>query len=158
MKRTSLLIALALSIHCGDDDGAITDASPDTLQSSDAGNDVAADIGMDSGDDLGVSDDTGPGDDTGVSDAAVLGDTWETFAQEFFATYCVECHSGGRRDYRTIEDVRRDMQGVRCGVGPVAQDDCAGAPSPSQFPIGSGPRPSDEDRTRLVEWIEAGLL
>lgn len=116
------------------------------------------------GDDDGT-DSTPPAEDGGppLTDAAPavdapMGDTWDSWAMGFFDTYCVGCHSGGTRDYRTIEEVIRDQDDIACGVAPTALDRCgAGLPSPSQFPVGSGPFPSDAERERLVAWIDAGL-
>lgn len=94
--------------------------------------------------------------DAGTADASVP-DTWSNFGQTFFATYCVACHSGGLRDYRTITQVQRDFAHVRCGVSAVARTDCGGAPAPRQFPAGSGVKPTDPERARLVAWIDSGL-
>jgi hypothetical protein len=103
----------------------------------------------------GSSPATNPGD-------AMTGDTWQSWAQGFFATYCVPCHGAGApggRDYRVQANVVRDAAEIRCGVA-VTQDpswNCDPAfPPPKQFPIGNGPKPSDADRGRLVAWITAG--
>lgn len=98
-------------------------------------------------------------------DAASGGDTWASFGQGFFATYCVECHGAGnaKRDYTTLANVTRDKNEVRCGVA-ATQDpswSCGAFPPPKQFPIsdaaGTNPKPSDADRARAVAWITAGL-
>ena len=99
----------------------------------------------------------------GAAGAAGLADTWGSFAQGFFATYCIECHGAGDalRDYTTIDDVMRDKDSIRCGVASVAQSGCGSWPPPKQFPIDnatqSNPKPPDADRDRLVAWLEAGL-
>lgn len=131
--RAAALLLLALLFACGDDDG--TDTTTDTTA------------------------DGGPlPTDAFVPVDAPAADTWDSWAMGFFATYCVECHDGGTRDYRTIDEVIRDQDGIACGVSPTALDRCgAGSPSPSQFPVGSGPFPSDAERERLVAWIDAGL-
>jgi hypothetical protein len=113
-----------------------------------------------------------PGTDAGSlgntpSDAAPstadAGDTWSSFAQGFFATYCVECHGAGnaKRDYSTLDNVVRDKDMIRCGVAPTQQPGCGAAPAPKQFPIsnaaGTNPKPSDAERTRILAWIAAGL-
>ncbi len=162
MKTAFFVSFFAVLAACGDDDGALdastplpdatsadigtgaTDAGTDEM---DAGTDAAApDVGVDGGTDGGP--DAGPAD------------TYESFAMDFMTTYCVECHGAGsaRRDYTTIDDIRRDMVNIRCGVSAEAFDDCSGSPPPRQFPVGSGPSPSDEERGRLVDWIEGGLL
>lgn len=86
-------------------------------------------------------------------------DTWATFAEGWFDTYCVNCHGVGntRRDYTTLADVQRDADRIRCGVTPTALPECDGSGlRPRQFPVGTGPRPSDAERTRLLEWLAAG--
>lgn len=88
-------------------------------------------------------------------------DTWSSWGEGFFATYCVECHSGppSGRDYRTIADVQRDAALIRCGTAPrtAPQAGCGASPAAGMFPVGSGPFPSDAERLRLVAWIDAGL-
>ena len=92
------------------------------------------------------------------------GDTWSSYAQSFFKTYCVECHNPTRdpmRDFTAITDVQRDSTTIRCGVASTLLSGCTGSPAPAQFPIsdpsGTNPKPSDAERLRLVAWIEAGL-
>jgi hypothetical protein len=101
---------------------------------------------------------------TGGEDAAE-GDTWSSYAQGFFAMYCVECHAAGNatRDYSTLTDIVRDQAQIRCGVA-ASQDptwNCPAFPPAKQFPISnattSNPKPTDAERTRIVAWIGAGL-
>lgn len=103
--------------------------------------------------------DAGTGDDAGAGgdDAGTGGDTWSSFAMGFFATYCTECHAGGRRNFTTITEVGRDATTIRCGVSTVVEAGCGSFPPPSQFPIGGGPFPSAAERTRLVDWLNTGL-
>jgi len=102
--------------------------------------------------------DAGPGaQDSGAPDAGPSADTWASWAGDFFATYCTRCHSGGTRDYRTIDDVRRDQATIACGVSAVAEAGCGSFPPPRQFPVGSGPFPEDAERGRLIDWLRAGL-
>lgn len=87
--------------------------------------------------------------------------TWTTFAMGFMESYCVSCHPNNplsERDYTLYEEVSADAERIRCGVSPVALDGCGeGSPVPGQFPIGSGPFPSDSEREALVAWIDAGM-
>jgi hypothetical protein len=92
------------------------------------------------------------------------GDTWTSYAQGFFATYCVECHDAAdptQRDYTKLADVMKDSAAIRCGVAAVKQPGCGASPAPKQFPIsdasGTNPKPSDAERARIVAWIDAGL-
>lgn len=91
---------------------------------------------------------------------APVGDTWSSYAMGFFQTYCVECHSGppSGRDFRSIDDVIRDGSIIRCGVTPASEplSGCSGGPSAGMFPVGDGPFPSDDERRRIVAWIDAG--
>lgn len=107
------------------------------------------------------------GGSTAAQDAAAPdgGDTWASWAQGFFATYCVECHGPSdptMRDYTKYADVLRDKDTIRCGVAaeqPQAWS-CPPFPPPRQFPItddaGTNPKPTDALRARVVAWIDAG--
>jgi hypothetical protein len=93
------------------------------------------------------------------------GDTWVGWEQGFFAKYCVECHSANdptMRDYTKQADVVRDKDAIRCGIAteqPPAWG-CGTFPPPRQFPIsddaGTNPKPTDAERSRIVDWIDAG--
>ena len=105
-------------------------------------------------------------DDAGMSgaDAAAAVDgaatpTWSGFAAGFFETYCFACHGPGDtlRDFSLLEMVRAEADTIRCGVAPEAVSGCEGAGvSPGQFPVGSGPKPSDAERWMIVSWIDGG--
>jgi hypothetical protein len=96
-------------------------------------------------------------------------DTWTNWASpDFFKLYCVSCHSSGGEgdpsgtnlDWTSYADVQMNANDIRCGVA-LAQDpswNCPGSIVAKQFPIGSGPKPSDTERTRLVSWIDAGVV
>jgi hypothetical protein len=104
--------------------------------------------------------DTGGGGATGTGGkgGAATTDTWDDYAQGFFSSYCVECHNpmDAARDYNKLADVMRDAPAIRCGVAPVKESGCGASPAPKQFPVGAGPKPSDDERARIVKWIEAG--
>jgi hypothetical protein len=96
-----------------------------------------------------------------AADAAPTGDTWTSYASGFFTTYCVSCHDAQDatgRDYHVQANVAKDKAVMRCGVAAVQDPSwgCASTPVAKQFPIGSGPKPSDAERTRIVAWITAG--
>lgn len=109
------------------------------------------------GDDAGSPAESG---DAGASfaDAGPLADTWHSFAADFMSTYCVSCHDDAATDYRLLEHVSRDAAPIRCGVSATALEGCGSWPPPRQFPVGSGPQPTDEERDRLVRWIDDGML
>src|SRR5580692_1869297 len=86
-------------------------------------------------------------------------DTWDNYAKGFFATYCVSCHNGTTevQNFNDYSQVKALTATIRCGVAPVLESGCSDSPyPPNQFPIGSGPRPTDAERDRLVAWINAG--
>jgi len=143
MTRPSTAFACLLLLVACDGESTDVDAAvaADDAGSLDGG---AADSGM---------------ADSGSPDAGAMTatDTWASWAQGFFTTYCTECHAGGRRDYTTITEVRRDLEGISCGVSTIVEEGCGSFPPPRQFPVGDGPFPSDEERTRLIDWINAGL-
>jgi hypothetical protein len=56
-----------------------------------------------------------------------------------------------------LAEVKQEAAAIRCGVSPVLLPNCEGQPSPGQFPVGGGPKPSDMEREALVQWIDAGL-
>jgi hypothetical protein len=92
-------------------------------------------------------------------------DTWDNWGQGFFTKYCVECHGVSDPtglDFGTQATVVANKSAIRCGVC-VAQDPswgCPASPPAKQFPIndtaGTNPKPTDEERDRVVAWIEAG--
>lgn len=84
-------------------------------------------------------------------------DTWESFAAEFFVSYCVECHDSPPRDFTNRDDVATNADTIRCGVATEVLDGCGAWPPPEQFPVGSGPAPTADERERLVAWIDAGM-
>jgi hypothetical protein len=109
---------------------------------------------------------------TGAQDAAPAWapdgpdtDTWDSWALNFFSTYCVECHDasdpkGLSFGVQSVVAANRDL--IKCGVCVAQQPSwsCpAGVPA-KQFPIsdssGTNPKPSDAERDRVVDWILAG--
>ena len=98
---------------------------------------------------------TDPDANVPTIDAAAV-DTWDSYASGFFEAYCSECHGPGDalRDYSLLESVQGEESKIRCGVSPESITGCS-IPA-RQFPIGSGAMPSDEERTRLVQWLNDG--
>lgn len=107
--------------------------------------------------------------DAGFADALVVDagpppDTWDNFAATFFATYCNGCHDGvgvPSTDYSDYDQVFANRDLIRCGVAPSTDPspNCQSSPFPAgQFPVGLGPKPSREERLRLVDWIDQGAL
>ena len=160
-----LTAAFLLSCSSGGDGTTVT---PGT----DGGDTAVSDTGGPPGDSTTPPGDTGSPGDSSKGDAisgdgtdAPAVDTWTTYAQGFFKTYCVECHSSTSttRKYDSIADVKRDKDLIRCGVAPTKLSGCTTtSPAPRQFPINNAtktnPKPTDADRSRLVAWIDGGLL
>jgi hypothetical protein len=93
-------------------------------------------------------------------------DTWANYAEEFFVTYCVSCHNDDNigdasRDYHVFATVMAEQDVIACGMTKSEEDHtargCEESPPARQFPPGNGPKPTDEERDRLIEWIDAGL-
>jgi hypothetical protein len=91
---------------------------------------------------------------------AQVGPTWTSFAANFLETYCHECHGPGDnlRDFSLLDMVRSEAAAIRCGVAPASAQlaDCQGLPAAEQFPIGGGPKPTEQERAMLVQWIDDG--
>jgi hypothetical protein len=77
----------------------------------------------------------------------------------------VSCHpngGGSAQDFSQYSQVMTYAPIIQCGVS-VQQDSawmCSMLSFPTvakQFPVGSGPKPADSDRDRIVYWIDAGL-
>jgi hypothetical protein len=95
----------------------------------------------------------------------VSADTWDGFARPFVERYCVSCHNDDKagvaaRDYHMLAVVMKEKAEIACGVAPSmdtwTQLGCKGFPPPRQFPVGNGPKPTDDERARMVKWIQAG--
>lgn len=90
------------------------------------------------------------GDDIG-------GDTYQTFARPFFATWCLRCHSStlttaaarsGAPDgfnWDVEASVRANLDRIRQQVGVY-----------NTMPLLDERQPSCEERRRLIRWIDAG--
>jgi cytochrome c551/c552 len=97
----------------------------------------------------------------GAPNVVATADTWTNYAEAFFAQYCTSCHNAQDttgRDYTVAATVAKDRASMRCGVA-ATQDpswNCSASPPAKQFPIGSGPKPTDAERNRIVLWITAG--
>lgn len=105
----------------------------------------------------------GDSDEPGSADAASTSDaspalSWTSFGDDFFTRYCHDCHGAGDtlRDYSQLSMVRAEMDKIRCGVSAVSLSGCS-IPA-RQFPIGTGPMPTDAERGSLVQWIDEGAI
>lgn len=115
-----------------------------------------ADPATDAGADAAMSEPDATVADAGSDAGPVAADTWTTFADDFMQRYCVRCHSTSPKDFNLLDEVRANSATIRCGVTDVALSDCGSGPPPRQFPVGSGPFPTDDERARLVRWLDAG--
>jgi hypothetical protein len=127
--RRIAVLVALAGVACGDG----TPASPDLSTSTDAA--VAADM------------------------TSAPAPTYASFAQAFFAQYCVSCHpsASSTRDFTMYSVIKMNSHNIACGVSPTALSGCSGNPAPGQFPIGNGPLPTDAERNELVQWIQNGL-
>jgi hypothetical protein len=95
----------------------------------------------------------------GAAGGAAGTDTWANYAQGFFQTYCVSCHNDDNsgtatRDYHMLANVMSEKAKIACGVSKSQADwtkrGCAGSPAASQFRAGTGAKPSNAERDRLI--------
>ena len=159
MSRRFMWVAVVAASACSgmsqpgpQDSGSTTDSGVPDAGTPDAGSS-----------DAGSPDAGSP--DAGGPDAGA--DTWSTWASpDFFARYCTSCHtpgqqgdpSGAHYDFTGYTDVAAHAAEIRCGTA-VTQDpawSCGSFPPAKQFPIGTGPKPTDAERDRLVAWFDAG--
>ena len=108
----------------------------------------------------GSSESSSSSSSTAGSTSAAI-DTWENWAlPSFFAVYCNECHPAAgqsMRDFSDYDTVGENFEHIRCGVAPQAIEGCDGHIEPGHLPIGDGPFPTDDERLRLVDWLDAGM-
>jgi hypothetical protein len=92
-------------------------------------------------------------------------DTWDNWGLAFFTTYCIECHNANNTqglDFGQKSIVVSNKDTIRCGVCVQQQASwgCPAAPVAEQFPIsdsaGTNPKPTNDERDRVVAWIDAG--
>jgi hypothetical protein len=125
------VVVLVFLVACGDDDGGAPDARLAPNGCPVLEQPLAA-----------------PGD-------PIDGDTWDTFAEDFFATWCVRCHSstltGTARNgapegfnWDVEASVREHLPMIRAAVG-----------VDNIMPF-TPPDPTCDERARLVRWIDGG--
>jgi hypothetical protein len=106
----------------------------------------------------------GRGADAAADTGGAAAPTWDSFAKGFFTSFCVSCHNDDNsgvaaRDYHLLANVMREKAEIACGVATAANAirlSCPASPRASQFPVGNGAKPTDAERDRLVQWIQAG--
>ncbi len=84
------------------------------------------------------------------------GDTWDAFAQDFFATYCTRCHSTALADpdSRTYAPAGRNWDDAVAVRTYLADIRLVVGEENSMPP--DGVAPSCDERLRLVRWIDLG--
>jgi hypothetical protein len=170
----STLVVVSLACAADDDDDSATGADTHDEHHEDTGDSSAGDDDDDdddgsttSADDDGSSTEggtsTGADESTGVGDSSSTGaavtDTWENWAlPDYFQPYCIGCHPGDSpRDFTDYDVVVENVEHIRCGSAPKVIRGCDGHIEPGHLPIGEGPFPTDDERYRLVDWIDAGM-
>lgn len=85
--------------------------------------------------------------------------TYENFGADFFHNYCLRCHNAElttdieRTDaptginYNTLDGIRQFQTRIRLRAG------VQGDMPPLLLPV---PRPSEEERLKLIDWIDCG--
>ena len=80
--------------------------------------------------------------------------TYDTFGREFFQQYCLACHSStgtvsGGHAFDTLAEIRES-------ASHIDEYAAAGPEATNRVMPPQAPRPSDEGRLRLGEWIACG--
>lgn len=108
------------------------------------------------------------------SEADMASLTWESFGQDFMATYCTSCHASTLphsqrngaplyHDYDSLQGVMRipDHVDEQAGKGPDSTNTLM---PPSRCPSTPGgkldtdcPKPSDDQRAKLAAWLACEL-
>lgn len=155
-RPCSLLVAVLMVVACGDSGGSGGSGGSETASST-SGTKTASTGNSSTA--ISTTASSSVATTIGSSSTGAGADTWLSFANGFFTTYCHACHGPGDqlRDYSLLTEVMGESAKIRCGTAVTRPADCNGAPGPKQFPIGNGPKPSDAERDRLVAWIDAGL-
>jgi hypothetical protein len=159
-------LLLAGVLACGAEDEALDGGTHDHSTTGHDSHGHPPHTSTDGGDADGMteagSSETGSSGETSEAGSESTGtrvDTWEGWAlPEFFVPYCNDCHPGSSpRDFGDYDVVAANEEHIRCGVAPEAIEDCDHHIEPGHLPIGDGPFPSDDERWRLVEWMQAGM-
>jgi hypothetical protein len=115
----------------------------------------------DGGDDHHHGHDEPVGDPSGAECPAGSTLTYDNFAKKFFADYCLSCHSSkvtGNARMGAPNDHNFDTLGeIDLLADHIDQKAAFGPDSENDDMPPSGPKPSDEDREKLGEWLECGL-
>jgi len=132
LNRYKWLVVLAVSVGCSSGGSSGTDPDPATQP--------------------------GPSGATCPSDSTL---TYDTFASDFFAQYCVRCHSSmleGTSRHGAPASLNYDtLEGVQ--AVPAERIDSMAAAGPAQensFMPPAAPRPSHAEREQLGEWLACG--
>lgn len=85
--------------------------------------------------------------------------SYESFAADFFARYCLNCHNADLKgdlarsdapngiDFNSLESIRPFQRRIRLRAG------VQGDMPPRLLPV---PRPSEQERLMLIRWIDCG--
>jgi hypothetical protein len=85
--------------------------------------------------------------------------TWTTFAEGFFANYCIRCHSDSSPDGRHGAPPGYnwdDLDSVREHARQIDRMAAAGPSATNTFMPPNNPRPTDDLRLMLGEWLACG--
>jgi hypothetical protein len=155
--RLASSACLLLALACDDDD---SEECPEDARGGSlvAPSEPAAHEAGEGHDDDGCAVETefGPPTEAVCPEGSTL--TWETFGQEFMATYCTECHAstleGAERqgaplyhDFDTLEGVLPVLDHVdwKAAAGPGATNEL--------MPPAGNPTPTLAERQQLGEWL-----
>jgi uncharacterized membrane protein len=87
---------------------------------------------------------------------AMAGDTWASFAQGFFASYCTRCHSSTLTGALARNGAPTGYDWDQQSAVNAHLAEIRGAVGVGNFMPPSAPLPSCAERQRVVAWIDSG--
>jgi len=159
MPRLAVLFAISIPVLACDHDSEADCADEARNGSLVAEQEPAA---HEAGEDDGCIDDVeefGPPTESTCPPGSTL--TWESFGQEFMATYCTRCHAstltGDARQGAPLYHDFDTLDGVLAVADHVDRKAASGPAATNELMPPSAPTPTLEERQQLGEWLACEL-
>ena len=117
-------------------------------------------LGCDSGTDPTGGGHAHPGQPSGATCPPTQTLTYQNFGQEFFAKYCLSCHStqltGSARNYAPVHHNFDTLELIRQQIEDIDRGTAAGPNSSNHIMPNLPPFPTHAERVQLGEWLACG--